>query len=295
MKKDPRPLLKQAMEVIKTGNSETPVLDAELLFMKAMEASGEYPAKAKVSAGIEMEIPEGVEARLMEFAELRAAGKPVQYILGEQEFMGITFHVEEGVLIPRPDTEILVEEVLKHLKTKEGPFQVLDLCTGTGAIGISILHHEPRAKGVLADISEIAFRVSQENAYRAGLAERCMILRGDLFEPLGSKDFHIIVSNPPYIPSEEIEHLMGGVKDYEPHLALDGGSDGLSFYRIISHEAPNYLLPGGLLAFEIGYDQGLAVKTILERNGFQQVTITKDLAGHDRCVLGSMPYTSSPL
>lgn len=295
MKTDPRPMLRRAVQIIKSGNSETPVLDAELLFIRAMEAAGELVSRTKVAAGLELEIPEGVEDNLIKYAELRASGKPVQYITGEQDFMGISFHVTEGVLIPRPDTEILVETILEMLKDRQDEVKFLDLCTGTGAIGISILHHMKNAKGVLADISEIAYKISQENAFRTGVSPRCIILKGDLFEPLGEMKFDLIVSNPPYIKTCEIDDLMCGVKDFEPHLALDGGTDGLNFYRKITIESKEYLNAGGILAFEIGYDQGNDVEKIMSKSGYEEIKLVKDLAGHDRCVIGRWSYTKGAL
>jgi len=295
MKTDPRPLLRRAVEIIRKGNSETPILDAELLFIKAMEGAGELVSRTKVAAGIDLEIPEGVEENLLEYAKLRAMGKPIQYITGEQEFMGIDFHVTEGVLIPRPDTEVLVESVIEAFKNHKGEMKFLDLCTGTGAIGISILCLLKESRGVLVDISDIAYEVSQENAIRNEVSSRCVILKGDLFEPLGELKFDLVVSNPPYIKSEEIDALMIGVKDFEPHLALDGGIDGLQFYRKIAKEARSYLKEKGILAFEIGFDQGNEVEEIMMKNGYSEIRIIKDLAGHDRCVIGEISYTTGQL
>lgn len=296
MKKDPKPMLKKAFQIIKDGNSETPVLDAELLFIKAMKDAGESVNRTRVAAGLELEIREGIEEKLIEFAKLRASGKPIQYIIGEQEFMGIDFQITEGILIPRADTETLVEAVLELYKERTETWNFLDLCTGTGAIGISILHHDKNSRGVLVDISDIAYKLSRENAFKNGVDSRCVILKGDLFEPLfGKMEFDLIVSNPPYIKSEDIDELMSGVKDFEPHLALDGGIDGLKFYRKIAEKAKEYLKVDGILAFEIGYDQGDKVEKIMINNGYKKIRIIKDLAGHDRCIMGQINDTTGLL
>lgn len=210
----------------------------------------------------------------------RAKHIPLQHITGEQEFMGLPFLVNSDVLIPRQDTEILVEEVLK--KAKPG-MRILDLCTGSGCIIISILKNRPDIYGTASDISAAALRVAEKNAKMNQAVP--VFVQGDLFEPIKGT-FDIIVSNPPYIPTAEIERLMPEVKEHEPRLALDGNEDGLVFYKRIIKEGYSYLNPGGYLMFEIGYDQGKEVSVQMEQAGYQGVKVIKDLAGLDRVVIG---------
>ena len=212
--------------------------------------------------------------------EKRAEHVPLQYITGEQEFMGMTFHVNSNVLIPRQDTETLVEETLKVV---EPNMKVLDLCTGSGCVLLSILKNAPTVTGVGSDISKQALLVAKENAKLHELDAEWV--RSNLFDNV-SDTFDVIVSNPPYIAQEEILKLMPEVSQFEPLQALDGGVDGLDFYRNITREAPNYLKENGWLLFEIGYDQGEAVRHLMHEAGFEGVLVIKDLAGNDRVVRG---------
>ena len=207
---------------------------------------------------------------------------PVQHITGVQNFMGLDFEVNEHVLIPRFDTEILVEEVMKEL---HDGFSILDMCTGSGCILLSLLKYSNNCSGVGVDISENALAVAKENQKRLGL--EASFVQSDLFEQITGK-YDIIVSNPPYIRSDVIPTLMEEVRLYEPILALDGTEDGLFFYRKIVEESPAYLNGGGSLFFEIGYDQGDAVKNLMEENGFKNVKVVKDYAGLDRVVFGNI-------
>ena len=206
---------------------------------------------------------------------------PVQYITGVQNFMGLDFTVNENVLIPRFDTEILVEEVMKHL---HDGFSILDMCTGSGCILLSLLHYSNDCIGVGVDVSEAALAVAKENCEKLGLT--ASFLQSDLFEKVEGT-YDIIVSNPPYIRSDVIPTLMEEVKGHEPMLALDGREDGLYFYRKIADECPNYLCRGGMLFFEIGYDQGETVSGLMKEKGFKEVCVIKDYAGLDRVVFGT--------
>lgn len=206
---------------------------------------------------------------------------PVQYITGKQDFMGLTFQVNENVLIPRFDTEILVEEALKEM---HDGFRILDMCTGSGCILLSLLKYSNDCEGIGVDISEAALKVATDNRNHLGL--QATFIQSDLFDKVDGK-FDIIVSNPPYIKSDVIPMLMEEVKDYEPMLALDGREDGCYFYEKIVAESPKYLHPGGMLFFEIGYDQGEAVSTILKEAGFTDIKVIKDYAGLDRVVIGT--------
>lgn len=220
------------------------------------------------------------EKEYMALLEKRAERIPLQYITGEQDFMGLTFKVNPSVLIPRQDTETLVEEVLKAVTPG---MEVLDLCTGSGCIAVSLAKFVPGAKVQGVDISPEALKVSEENARRNGVNVHFFL--SDMFGQVEGK-FDVIVSNPPYIPTGEIQGLMPEVKDFEPHLALDGKEDGLWFYRILAGEGKKYLKPKGTLMVEIGCDQGKDVSRIFKDNGYCDIKVIKDLAGLDRVVTG---------
>ena len=224
---------------------------------------------------------------LAKMLEKRNQHIPVQQITGEAWFMGYPFFVNENVLIPRMDTEVLVEVVLPRLPavpvTEDGKRRVLDMCTGSGCILLSLLKEEKGLLGTGADISEKALLVARENAHR--LECEAQFIFSDLWENI-EDTYEIIVSNPPYIVRNVISTLDTEVKDHEPVLALDGGEDGLDFYRKIVADAHRHLVPGGLLAFEIGYDQGQALTVLLKKAGYHNIEILKDLAGLDRVALG---------
>ncbi len=229
---------------------------------------------------------------------------PLQHITGVQEFMGLEFQVNEHVLIPRQDTEILVEETLKHL---HDGMKVLDMCTGSGCILISLLHYSNDCEGVGADISAEALKVAGRNAEKILGVNNCMnacesaemesdtlkvrFVESNLFENIADK-FDIIVSNPPYICSDVIETLEPEVRDHEPRGALDGTDDGLFFYRRIVEQGRNYLASGGMLLFEIGYDQGTTVSKLMKDAGFIEIEVVKDYAGLDRVVYGTLGFES---
>lgn len=218
----------------------------------------------------------------------RASGVPLQYITKVQEFMGLLFRVNENVLIPRLDTEVLVDQVIGIIKGFELEVpKVFDLCTGSGAIGITIAHEIPGARVVLSDISEKALEVANDNAEINEVTGQVKFLQGNMFGSLNEDDkFNLIVSNPPYIKSDIVDTLAPEVKDHEPRLALDGGEDGLDAYRVIALDAANHLEEGGILALEIGYDQGEAVALLLERTKYYKpAAIVKDLAGKNRVVI----------
>lgn len=212
--------------------------------------------------------------------EKRAERVPLQYITGEQEFMGMTFKVNSNVLVPRQDTETLVEETLKVI---EPQMEVLDLCTGSGCILLSILKNAPFVHGMGSDISKQALLVAKENAKLHGLEADWV--RSNLFDNL-TGPYDVIASNPPYIARGEIPSLMPEVAQFEPMEALDGGMDGLDFYRKITEEAPRYLKENGYLLFEIGFDQGQKVGDLMREAGFTDVTVIQDLAQNDRVVRG---------
>ena len=210
----------------------------------------------------------------------RAERIPLQYITGVQEFMGLSFKVNSNVLIPRQDTETLVEEALKRVRPG---MRVLDMCTGSGCVLVSILKNVPNVEGYGYDISKQALVVAKENARMNGVS--AVFERSDLFENV-TGEFDVIVSNPPYIRSGDIPQLMPEVANFEPIAALDGKEDGLYFYRKMIEQAGSYLRPGGALMFEIGWDQGRYVSELMRDAQYQEVRIVKDLARNDRVVIG---------
>lgn len=223
-------------------------------------------------------VPPQMVARYEEAIALRATHQPLQYITGEQEFMGLSFQVSPEVLIPRQDTETLVEQTQRVLKDDD---RILDMCTGSGCILISLLHENKTCQGMGADIAETSIALARENAKKNDVQAEWLV--SDLFSEVHGV-FDMIVSNPPYIATEVLQELMPEVIEHEPKRALDGHEDGLYFYRQIIADAPNYLKPGGWILFEIGYDQGESVPTLLTEAGFTEITVIKDYNGNDRVV-----------
>lgn len=227
------------------------------------------------------EIAEEQQENYVNCIRRRTAHEPLQYITGEQEFMGLTFEVNPQVLIPRQDTETLVEETMRIL---HDGMNILDMCTGSGCILLSLMKYSNNCSGIGADISEEALKVARRNAERLQIEDVCF-MQSNLFDKIEER-FDIIISNPPYIKSGVIPELMEEVRDYEPIGALDGALDGLFFYDAIIKEAPQYLNRGGYLLFEIGCDQAEEVSVRMENAGFKAVSVVKDLAGLDRVVYG---------
>lgn len=243
------------------------------------------------------EVSEREQERYQLLIEKRAQHVPLQHLTGEQEFMGLTFKVNKHVLVPRQDTEILVEEVMKNL---HDGMRILDMCTGSGCILLSLLQYSNDCQGVGVDLSAEALKVAEENYARLKAEKPEMdatFIQSNLFaamdvalqdqqsRKLGEK-FDIIVSNPPYIRTDVIDTLMPEVREHEPLMALDGTADGLHFYREITKEAKNYLNRGGMLYYEIGYDQAAEVTAIMQAEGFQEIEVVKDFTGLDRVVYG---------
>lgn len=226
------------------------------------------------------EAPEELQGQYKELLVQRGKHKPLQQITGSAYFMGLEFYVSDQVLIPRQDTEILVEEALKRMKPGA---KILDLCTGTACILLSLLYNGNRSVGTGSDISEEALAIARKNARHLGIEAE--LLQSDLFEKIEGT-YDVIVSNPPYIPTDVIGGLMEEVRDFEPHLALDGGADGLAFYRKIIREADAYLKHPGWLLFEIGAEQGEAVAELMRKAGYEEVQVIPDLAGLDRVAAG---------
>ena len=229
------------------------------------------------------EVPDGAAKKAEELAERRRSGEPLQYILGSAEFMSLGFEVNPSVLIPRSDTETLAEYAIEKLRGRH--IRLIDIGTGSGCIGISIAKYHGDAELTLADISADALSVAAANAKRHGV--RAELLQIDILNELPEGRYDAVVSNPPYIESGVIPTLQTEVRDHEPLTALDGGADGLKFYRRITDTAAGFLESGGLLAFEIGYDQGEAVSELMKEN-FYEVEIIKDLCGNDRVAAGRL-------
>ena len=273
-----RQALEYGVQILESENITDAKIDAWLLLSYVSELT-----RAQYFLKQNDQIDELILYKYKDVLLMRAGRTPLQHITGEQEFMGLTFWVNEHVLIPRQDTETLVEEALKVIPTGS---HILDLCTGSGCVIISLAARGQGITGMGVDISEKALEVARENAHRL-VGQKVVFEKGDLWQPVTGK-FNAIVSNPPYIPSAEVEKLETEVKDHEPRLALDGTEDGLFFYREITAHAAEYLNDGGWLLVEIGYDQGQAVHDLFVAGGFKDVEIIKDLPGKDRVVKGHL-------
>lgn len=275
-------LLAYGYRALKENKIDSYMIDAQLLLGKVLEVD-----KLFILTNRDYEVTTENEKEFITLIGLRKNKMPIKYILGHCEFMGLDFLVREGVLIPRPDTEILVEHVIDIAKANSAK-NICDVCCGSGAIGISLSCFLGNVQVSCCDLSETAIKVTEENAKRLIPAGRIKVIKSDLlkFAIEEKADFDIIVSNPPYIKEEVIQTLMEDVRNYEPHMALSGGEDGLDFYRKIIVQSLELLKTGGVLAFEIGHDQGSQVKTLMEENAYGNVEIFKDLAGFDRVVTG---------
>ena len=276
-----RECYEQGCRTLQAAGIEEAALDARLL----LEAVCGTDRNDLLVHGEQPVAPEA-EEKYFGWIGKRAGRIPLQQLTGEQDFMGLTFNVNEHVLIPRQDTEILVEEVLKEL---HDGMRILDMCTGSGCILLSLLHYSNDCEGLGVDLSAEALKVAGRNVLKVltpEKAEHAHFLQSNLFEKVEGK-FEIIVSNPPYIASAEVEKLMPEVRDHEPRMALDGTEDGLHFYRRIIEEAGKHLVSSGMLFFEIGYDQGQAVSELMRTEGYCEVQVVQDYAGLDRVVLGT--------
>lgn len=261
------------------GSDGTPALDARLLIAAVLgiEANNLVLADYRTVTMAEME-------RIDAYLERRLAGEPVARILGAKEFWGLSFALSPDTLVPRPDTETLVEVVLAYFERRGGPeraLRVVDIGTGSGAILVALFSALPNILGLGVDLSEGAARMARDNAERLGFGERGLFVCGSFGEMCGGAD--VIVSNPPYIQSDIIDTLSPEVRDYDPRLALDGGADGLDAYRVLIADLERLMAPEGAAFFEIGYDQAEAVSELATHAGFG-VTLHRDLAGHDRVV-----------
>ncbi|WP_342985410.1 peptide chain release factor N(5)-glutamine methyltransferase [Clostridium saudiense] len=277
-------LLIDGNKILKEANIDTYILDTQLLLGKVLGKDKLYLITNK-----EEEVSKFKEREFYSLIEKRKNKMPISYILKTTEFMGLDLHVEEGVLIPRGDTEILVEETLKFMD-EDKEYEVCDLCCGSGAIGISIAHFRENTKVDLIDYYDVPEKVTKRNIVKQKLSNRAKFIKSDLLNEVinQQKKYDILVSNPPYIKEEVIDTLMEDVKDYEPHTALSGGNDGLDFYRRIVDDSDKILKENGILAFEIGHDQGEEVSNLMIEKGYKNVRVVKDLVGLDRVVIGNI-------
>ena len=280
-------LYAQGKHALTQAGIEEAALDARLLLEFVCRTD-----RTTLFAHPELEVDEKQQEQFESMIAKRSERIPLQHLTGVQNFMGLDFMVNKHVLIPRQDTEILVEEVMRDF---HDGVHILDMCTGSGCILLSLLHYSNDATGVGVDLSEEALAVAQANAERLGLTfaddetgkePRVRFVCSDLFEAIDEK-FDFIVSNPPYIRSDVIETLMPEVRDHDPRMALDGTADGLYFYRRIIEESEHYLKRGGQLFFEIGHDQAEEVSALMQSHGYKEIKVKKDYAGLDRVVIGT--------
>jgi len=258
-------------------------LEAQVLLAHVLGCS-----RTQLYTGFDKPLAEAELAGYRELIKRRLAGEPVAYLVSEHEFWGLPFHVDANVLVPRPDTETVVEVARATRADRKAPCRVLDLCAGSGAIAIALAKELPAATIVATDVSEAAAALARRNAERNGFADRIEVRRGDLWEPVAGEMFDLITANPPYIASAVIPTLAAEVKR-EPVIALDGGADGLAFYDRICAKAREHLVAGGALVVEHGYDQAEAVRARFEAAGLTGVTLVHDLAKNPRVTWGLAP------
>ncbi|MDP4143455.1 MAG: peptide chain release factor N(5)-glutamine methyltransferase [Bacillota bacterium] len=277
-------LLREGYKILKPINEETYMVDCQLLLQYVLNKD-----KLFIITNKDFDVDNDRCDAYFQLVKFRSKRMPIKYLLKQCEFMGFDFYVREGVLIPRPDTEVLVEQVINEVSL-HGYQKVCDVCCGSGIIGISIAKLIMGISVECCDISTDAAEVTAENIKRLGASDRVKFTKSDLLSyaiEAGYK-FDVVVSNPPYVREDVIPTLMEDVKNYEPYIALSGGEDGLRFYRAITEQSKKVLNNGGLLAYEIGHDQGEAVVSILESSSFVDVKCIKDYAGNDRVVMGKL-------
>ena len=264
--------------------TEAGVPDADYDAGLLMERITGEPA-LQIRAGMTKDLTESENEAFQELIHRRCNREPLQYLLGDTVFLGNLYRVGSGVLIPRPETEMIAQEGIRWLRMRlPDNLLVLDLCCGSGCLGIAVKREVPEAAVTLTDLCEDALAIAKENAVR--LKADCEILQGDLFTPVSGRKFDLIISNPPYIPSSECDHLQEEVQ-WEPRTALDGGADGLDFYRRIAEEAPKHLRSPGYLVLEIGYGEAESVEAMLRAGGAMKVHTEKDFSGIPRMVCGA--------
>ena len=270
---------------LKAAGVEACTLEASLLV-----AAAAGKTQAQLLADLRLYTSSEVEQAVEAMARRRLAGEPAAYITGRWSFCGLDLMVDENVLIPRNDTEVLVETALKLSGKSDSELRILDLCTGSGCIGCALAHFLPGSRVVLADVSTRALRIARENAQRCGLGVRAVTLEADVLAPAPARlgSFDLIVCNPPYIPTAELQGLDASVRDYEPHLALDGGEDGLQYYRAVLNGWKGLLRQSGWLLFEVGETQADEVEKLMRLAGLRSLGRAKDSGDWDRVVYGRL-------
>jgi release factor glutamine methyltransferase len=282
-------LLQWTTDFFSQRSIDEPRLSAELLLAHALGCS-----RMALYTQYDRVPNESQLAAFRQFVKQRGDHVPVAYLIGKAWFFSLEFNVDRNVLIPRPDTETLVEQVIQRVRQTPGweAPAILDLCTGSGCIAIALAKSLPTANVVATDASEAALTIARQNADTLKVAERITLLQGNLLEPLASlsppRRFHVIASNPPYIATGDIAALSPDVRDHEPRMALDGGPDGLDFHRHIVAAAKDHIAPGGLLAVEIAFNQSAEVQAIFAAASYlEQIRLVRDAAGHPRCVMAT--------
>jgi release factor glutamine methyltransferase len=273
-----------AADDLRRRGNDSARLDVELLLGRVLRLD-------RIGLIMQSERPLSADelGRFRELFKRRRAGEPVAYLLGEREFYGINLRVDARVLVPRPDTERLVEVALERTRARSMLGKALDLCTGSGCVAIAFARHRPTWQVTASDISPDALLVAEHNAHRTGTIRNLRLVQGSLFAAAGDERFDLVTANPPYIAAAEIAALPIDVQNFEPRLALDGGADGLDLVRQIAAQAQAQLTPGGVLAMEIGADQGPRALRILEQHGYLELQLARDLGGRDRVVSGYGP------
>ena len=271
---------KKGIEILKNAGNEAPARDAGALLCSVANCDRTF-----LYAHGTDELDDVLHDSYLSMVESRAGGLPLQYLTGVQEFMSLPFEVGRGVLVPRQETELLVESVINLCREREGSTEILDIGTGSGCIAVSLAYFLPGCRVTAIDKMSDAITIAQRNAQANRVADRIRFLKSNLFSRLAGARFDVIVSNPPYIRTDDINGLQREVRCYEPIEALDGGKDGMNFYRDIIEDAPGFLKEGGILAFETGYDQAAEVAALMS-GCFGHIKVLKDLAGIDRVVTG---------
>jgi len=278
-------VLAWASEDFRGRGMESARLDAELLLSEALGLD-----RIRLIMESRRPLSPGELAGFRELIKRRRAGEPIAYILGRREFFGLSFRVDRRVLIPRPDTEALVEVALERTQARYMFGTALDLCTGSGCVAISFAKRRPTWRVTATDLSEPALALACENALRLGAVFGMRFLSGDLFAPLAADErFDLVTANPPYVPEADVAALDPGIRDFEPKLALSAGADGLALIRRILQEGVSHLGPGGVLALEVQYDQADRVVELFAEAGLVDVEKRRDLGGHERVVSGRRP------
>jgi release factor glutamine methyltransferase len=270
---------------------DRPRLDAEVLLADALDLD-----RVRLILESKRELTPDELGRFRERVRRRRTGEPVAYILGVREFYGLSFRVDSRVLIPRPDTETLVEVALDRTRRRDMFGNALDLCTGSGCVAITFAKKRPTWRVTALDLSEDALALARENALRLGAIFGVRFVPGDLYAGLDPRErFDLITANPPYIPASAIGALDPTIRDFEPRLALEGGDDGLEVIRRIAAEAPAHLAPGGVLALEIQFDQGERVRELVAQAGLTEIETRRDYGGHERVVSAVLPEAQGPV